>query len=603
MAKTKKHLFSVLQLSAIFFLGIIVIILSGYLTFILIYKNKIYPGVAVGGIGFGGKTLSQASPILADQFQKRQINPIYFNYDQSDMKIDLHKAQPQIDETTVLDQAYKIGRTGNLFEDLKQQITALVQGYSIQPNLIYNNTAALNDQFNQIDGIVSTPPQNAKIQLGSPIIVTAAQDGLKLNSSKLNTEINNYLTLNQNIPTILPVQTVSPAFTNQDAQVDKVALEMVGKNPLKIAYADSSIAIDQATLFSLLDFSPTSPINDGLPQVPSTYGNGARIIDPVKLANFLSKLSDKINQPAQNPRFFLDPNTNKVSDFQESQVGKTVNINQTAQLIDQSLRTGSTTDITLAVDITQPKVSENTNITKLGVSDLLGQGLSYFHGSINNRIYNLTLAAQRINGVLIAPGEEFSFDKAVGDISQATGFKPGYSIKDGKTVLDDGGGVCQISTTVFRAALNAGLPITDRTAHAYRVHYYEEGGFPPGLDATIYSPYVDLKFKNDTPAYILVQSYVKDETVYVNLFGTKDGRVVSMTKPKILTQTPPPPDVHQDDPTLPKGTVKQVEFAAWGANVAFDRTVTRNGQTLIQETWKSNFQPWAAVYLVGTKEN
>jgi len=91
-------------------------------------------------------------------------------------------------------------------------------------------------------------------------------------------------------------------------------------------------------------------------------------------------------------------------------------------------------------------------------------------------------------------------------------------------------------------------------------------------------------------------------TLYFDLYGTSDGRIVNLTKPIVTNQTPPPPELRQDDPTLPKGQVKQVDWAAWGANVSFKRTVTRNGQTLIDETWRSNFKPWQAVYLVGTKE-
>jgi vancomycin resistance protein YoaR len=232
---------------------------------------------------------------------------------------------------------------------------------------------------------------------------------------------------------------------------------------------------------------------------------------------------------------------------------------------------------------------------------LIGQGVSHFAGSIENRKFNVGLAASRINGVLIPPGEEFSFVKTVGDISGASGYKQAYVIKSGRTVLDDGGGVCQVSTTIYRAALNTGLPITERTAHAYRVGYYEQG-FPPGLDATIYSPSVDLKFKNDTGHHILVQARVEGTDLTVDLYGTSDGRSVELTRPVIVSQSPALPEIRQDDPTLPKGTVKQVDFAAAGANVVFKRKVTKGGITYIDETIRSNFRPWQAVYLVGTKE-
>ena len=180
-----------------------------------------------------------------------------------------------------------------------------------------------------------------------------------------------------------------------------------------------------------------------------------------------------------------------------------------------------------------------------GIKELIGSGTSLFKDSMDSRVYNINLASQRLNGILVAPNETFSFDKALGDISAFTGYKQAYVIANGRTVLGDGGGVCQVSTTFFRALLNAGLPIVERHAHAYRVGYYEEDS-PPGLDATIYSPTVDLKFRNDTGNYILIQSVINlsQDRLTFFLYGKKDGRTVVMTNPVITSQTPPPPPLY-----------------------------------------------------------
>ena len=238
----------------------------------------------------------------------------------------------------------------------------------------------------------------------------------------------------------------------------------------------------------------------------------------------------------------------------------------------------------------------------MGIKELIGVGHSLFYHSIQSRIFNINLAASRLNGVLVAPDEVFSFDKALGDVSAFTGYQQAYVIQNGRTVLGDGGGVCQVSTTFFRALLNAGLQIVERHAHAYRVGYYEQDS-PPGIDATIFVPSVDLKFKNDTGHYILIQSQVDLDNLALTfeLYGTKDGRQVTMTTPVVTSQTPPPPDLYQDDPTLPKGEIKQTDFTAWGANVYFTRTVTKNGKVIIYDKFVSNYQPWQAVYLRGTK--
>lgn len=259
--------------------------------------------------------------------------------------------------------------------------------------------------------------------------------------------------------------------------------------------------------------------------------------------------------------------------------------------------------ISIPVKIIKPNITtEKAN--NMGIKELIGSGTSLFQHSIPGRIYNVNLAAGRLNGILIPPDTVFSFNKILGDVSAFTGYKQAYIIQGGKTVLGDGGGVCQVSTTLFRALLNAGLPIIERHAHAYRVGYYEEDS-PPGIDATVFSPTVDLKFKNDTGNYILIQTYIDPNVLRLTfeLYGTKDGRTVSMTTPVITSRTPAPPAVNQDDPTLPKGQVKQVDFSAAGASVYFTRQVSKDGKEIISDKFASNYRPWAAVFLHGTKEN
>ena len=169
-------------------------------------------------------------------------------------------------------------------------------------------------------------------------------------------------------------------------------------------------------------------------------------------------------------------------------------------------------------------------------------------------------------------------------------------------MLDDGGGICQVSTTIFRAALNAGLPIVSRTAHAYRVSYYEQKGFKAGFDATVWAPAVDLMFKNDTSHHILVQIVVDlpSAKIEVDLYGTSDGRRVELSEPVLSNFQPALPDKYQDHPTLPKGTVKQVDFAASGVTSVFKRKVFKDGLVIIDESFTSRFRPWQAIFLVGT---
>ncbi len=323
-----------------------------------------------------------------------------------------------------------------------------------------------------------------------------------------------------------------------------------------------------------------------------------------KLQSFLQPLSDQVDIAPVNAQFTFQ--NNKVTAFRPSIDGRTIDIETLKKLLEEKtlavVKSGKPLTITLAVPVKvlKPKIT-TAQANNLGIKELVASGKSLYYHSIPSRIYNIGLAASRLNGTLIAPGEVFSFDAAVGDISSLTGYKQAYVISGGKTVLGDGGGVCQVSTTLFRAALNAGLPIVERHQHAYRVGYYEEDS-PPGIDAAIYTPTVDLKFTNDTGHYLLIQTVNDPDNLSLtfNLYGTKDGRHVTINAPVILSTSPAPPPLYQDDPTLPQGTIKQIDFAAGGMDVYFTRVVTKDGKILDNDKFVSNFRPWQAVYLRGT---
>ncbi|PIP74493.1 MAG: hypothetical protein COW87_03645, partial [Candidatus Levybacteria bacterium CG22_combo_CG10-13_8_21_14_all_35_11] len=229
-----------------------------------------------------------------------------------------------------------------------------------------------------------------------------------------------------------------------------------------------------------------------------------------KLKNILDPISRAIEKKPVDALFKFE--NERVMAFSPSKDGQSLDFIQLNKIVSSKtialISSDKTKNIIIPIPIKKTKPAITTDkANKLGIKEVIGTGTSLFQHSIPGRIFNVTLAATRINGILVAPGETFSFNKALGDVSSFTGYKQAYIIKDGRTVLGDGGGVCQVSTTLFRAILNAGLPILERQAHAYRVGYYEQDS-SPGLDATVYSPSPDLKFKNDTENNILIQSFV-----------------------------------------------------------------------------------------------
>ncbi len=318
----------------------------------------------------------------------------------------------------------------------------------------------------------------------------------------------------------------------------------------------------------------------------------------------LDVIKEQYDKPAKNALFKFE--NGKVTSFRKEEDGQEIITESVLTDFENSVTSLknklSNKKIKIIPVVLKPEITLSS-INDYGIEELISEGRSDFSHSIPGRIHNVILASSKFNGVLIPPGKNFSFNENVGDISALTGYQPAYIIKEGKTVLGDGGGVCQVSTTLFRAALNAGLPIIERNAHAYRVQYYEND-MKPGFDATVFSPTVDLKIKNDTSAYILIQTEV-DETnnfLFFKLYGKKDNRRVEISPSTLWDVAPPPTPKYQDDPTLKKGVVKQVDFPAWGGKASFNYKVYKNNQLTIDQKFYSSYRPWQAVFLVGTAD-
>lgn len=320
------------------------------------------------------------------------------------------------------------------------------------------------------------------------------------------------------------------------------------------------------------------------------------------LRDYINSVEEQYGYPAKNALFKFE--NGRVVSFRQEEVGKNIKgdefLKEIVEMINSFDQKITDKKIVLKDELIKPEITL-AEANEFGIQELIGEGVSNYTHSISERIHNVILGASKFNGVLIPKNKVFSFNTALGDVSSLTGYKQAYIIKDGKTVLGDGGGICQVSSTFFRAALNTGLPIIERHAHAYRVSYYENDS-KPGLDATVFAPTVDLKIKNDTLTDILIETEADQDNnlLYFRFYGKKDGRKAELSNFTLYDIQPPPPDVYQDDPTLKIGVIKQIDFAAWGGKANFNYKVTRGTETLIDGNFLSVYRPWQTVYLRGT---
>ncbi|MDB5044035.1 MAG: VanW [Deinococcus sp.] len=233
-----------------------------------------------------------------------------------------------------------------------------------------------------------------------------------------------------------------------------------------------------------------------------------------------------------------------------------------------------------------------------GITQHLGTGETNYFGSSAARITNIHVGASRFKDRLIE-GKVFSFNQVVGSINTKNGFVTGLVISGERTADGVGGGICQVSTTVFRTLYGAGLSTLQRQNHSYQVHYYD----PQGLDATIYQPNLDLKFANDTGGALWFQTEWNDDEARLTIavFGKTRDYTVEVGAPRTLSSRPSPADRLISDPTLPAGQRKQVDWAAPGATLEVTRKFIRNGQAFKQDILRSVYRPWPNIFLVGTR--
>jgi len=329
-------------------------------------------------------------------------------------------------------------------------------------------------------------------------------------------------------------------------------------------------------------------------------------LDAGQLLAFLTGLGPELQRYPQNARFIFNDDTRELEVIQNAVIGRALDAAASLAAVQERVAAGEH-NAQLVFDYTNPAVTDDKTGADLGITELVIAETSYYYGSSPDRVQNIKAAAASFHGLLIAPGETFSMASQLTDISLENGYAEAMIIVGGRTVKGVGGGVCQVSTTLFRAAFFAGFPVVERHAHAYRVYYYEKVAGNridtnlAGLDATVYVPLVDFKFTNDTPNWLLMETYVNPSSASITwkFYSTRDGRTVDWTTTGPINRTPPPDPQYIENPDLAEGEIKQVDWEAEGADVNVTRTVYRNGAVYFQDYFNTHYQPWRAVYEYG----
>lgn len=576
------------------------------------YSDRIFPGVRVAGIALGDLTLDEATAAIQDGLTPYPAPPVTLHYGERSWSFSAADLGVAVDAAATAAAAYGVGRQGaldgsladmwiGLRNDLLAQYHALRTGVVMTPTLRYDENL-LAVALRRIAQEVDLPPQEGALRIaGLEVTGTPGRPGRLVDVAATHAALAELLRAGRGGVVELVVQERQPAILAVDAAVAR-ATTLVNSSLLVVANGLDGIqrfAVDQATLRSWLTLTPVIGADGSV--------DLAIRLDQDKVTAFVQGIAEQLNRPMYDARLDFERQTGQVVVLQPSQPGQTVNVPATVAGIQAALEAQvvpaadggeapTVIELTLPLTVLQPTVDSN-KIAEMGIVEQVSEGTTYFRGSTAERVQNIVTAANKIRGTVVPPGAVFSFNRTVGDVTAANGFVDSLIIRGDRTETGVGGGVCQVSTTVFRAAFWGGFPIIERWPHSYVVGWYGE----PGLDASIFTPDVDLRFRNDTGHYLLIQPEVDTAKGRITFYfyGTKPERTVEMAPPEVTNIRPAPAPVYQEDPTLPRGVIKQVDWAKEGKDVVVTRIVRSADGKAHADKFVSRYRPWQAVYLYG----
>ena len=553
--------------------------------------DRVLPGVYVWDVDVGGLTRDEAVARLSDGFQYPPDRHPILRYGDQVWTVDPASLGTEIDLAATLNAAEAIGQKGNLPDRLLEQASVLVNSELVMP-VFTADPGAGRMLLGQVARQVNRPLRNATLSLGDELAVEIipGQVGREVDEEATYQALVQRIAMMTGGEVRLAVRESEPLLA--DLSAAQAEVQRILNAPIVLAVPGfDPWPIEPATLADWLTLRPLTGV-DGTVVLSVD-------LDPAQVTRFVEEIAAQVTHPARDAQFRFDNGSGTLLTVTESVPGQTLEVTTTVALIEHAATSDRRTVPLPLVSI--PPAVATADAPSLGIVELIGEGVTSFAGSSAARVQNIGVGAAQFDGLLIPPGKTFSFNHYLGDVTAEQGYEESIIIWGNTTRADVGGGLCQVSSTAFRAAFWAGLPIAERWPHAFRVSYYEP---PLGMDATIYSPSVDLKWVNDTGHHILIHTHVDEakNTLTFRFYGTNPGRTVEMDGPHESNPVSHGPEVRRDDPTLPKGQTKQIEWAKDGLDVTVYRIVKENGVEVRRDTFFSRYRPWQAVYLVGTRE-
>jgi vancomycin resistance protein YoaR len=571
------------------------------LAFQIWFSGRIFPGVRVAGIDMSGLTSVEAAEKIAAGITFPQQGRILLQDDPHAWIATPQELGLFLDPGASAAAAYQVGRQGGLFQRLDEQFTTFFAGKSQAPVLLFDQRLT-HAYLTRIAAQINRPVIEANLGLeGGEVIVRSGVIGRTLDIDASLALVAAQAQSFQEGVVPLVVKETPPVILDASQQAEFarriLSQPLTLTMPEGLAAPGSPWTFDRAILASMLTIE----------RVRGSNGEQFEVaLNSEMLLTFLSNLAPNLLAYPQNARFIFNDETRQLDLLEPAVIGRTLNVEATLHAIHEGLKQDQHT-IPLVFDFTNPPVTDDSTAESLGITELVIQQSTFFYGSSRERVQNIQTAARRFHGLLVPPGATFSMADALGNISLDNGYAEALIILGGRTIKGIGGGICQVSTTLFRAAFFGGFPIVERHPHAYRVSFYEKtqgnriDASLAGLDAAVFVPIVDFKFSNDTPYWLLMETYVNPSASSITwkFYSTSDGRSVEWSTTGPVNIIEPPEPLYKENPDLAQGEIKQVDWAAQGAEVTVSRTVHRDGQVYFSDRIFTRYQPWQAIFEYG----
>lgn len=539
-------------------------------------------GAHVGDVDVGHLTPDQAVGRIQEQLAGWLAHPVTLTLGERRWEPSLHQIGGRVDVAGAVARLAD-GQPGSLLRRLGLRAASLDEDLA----LMLDETT-LRGYLQGLAAEVNQPAADAGLVLhGATVQVVKARQGRALDIDRAVAAIRAAVHVQQAADVQLSVAVAEPVHGDAYVAAAQERLQQLLAGPLTVKAADHSYVLDLPKLAGLARLAPTP---DG--------ASLAVTLDEAKLDTFLAGVASDVEVRPKNAKFGFDGA--RVTTVTPAKDGRKLDVAKAKETL-QAAAFAPERTVELAL-VTVPGET-GSDPERMGIRSLVARGGSNFAGSPKERVHNVLKMADLLNGSVVAPGAVFSFNQVMGDVGEDAGWAEGLVIADGRTKPGLGGGICQVSTTLFRAVFKAGLPVLERHDHAYPVPYYTQGGYPEGFDATVWSPTLDFKFQNDTPGYLLIQANADpgSMTMTVALYGTAMDRKVDLVGPVITNRKSHPPDLKQYDPKLPKGVIKQTDWAHDGFDAVIKRIIKDgSGNVVHEDSFASHYEAWQAVISIGT---